>query len=82
MPSGNVALSSPLTTRPRVLDGDAGLAEALGLASHTVVGVGVAVPAAHRLVGAVALDGVTRAAGVHLLHHAHGVEETLLLTLV
>jgi len=62
-----------------VLDGDGGPAQALGLAPGAVVGVRAAVLAAHGLVGAVALDGVAGAAGVLRLHHAHGVEATLVL---
>lgn len=73
---------APLTTRSWVPDGDGGLAETLGLASRAVVGVGAAVLAAHGLVGAVALDGIAGAAGGQLLDQAHGVEETLLLTLL
>lgn len=65
-----------------MLDGDGGLAQTLGLASDAVVGVGAAVLAAHGLVGAVALDGIAGAAGVQLLHETHGVEETLLLTVI
>lgn len=41
-----------------MLDGDEDLAQALGLASHAVVGVRVAVLAADGLVGPVALDGI------------------------
>lgn len=65
-----------------MLDGDEGPAQTLGLASHAVVGVGVAVFAAHGLVGAVALDGIAGAASVQLFHQTHGVEETLLLAVV
>lgn len=63
-----------------MLDGDEALAQTLRLAPHALVGVGVAILAAHRLVGAVAFDGVAGAAGAQLLHQAHGVEETLLPT--
>lgn len=68
-----------LTTGPWVLDGDEGLAQALRLASDTVVDVGVAVLAAHGLVGAVTLDGIAGTVGAQLFHQTHGVEETLLL---
>lgn len=61
-----------------MLDGDEGLAQALRLVPNTVVGVGVAVPAAHGLVHAVAFYRLAGAAGLQLLHHAHGAEETLL----
>lgn len=63
-----------------MLDGDEDLAQALGLASHAVVGVRVAVLAADGLVGPVALDGIARAASIQLLDETHGVEATLLLT--
>lgn len=63
-----------------MLDGDEGPAQTLRLASDAVVGVGVAVLAAHGLVGAVALDGVAGAVGAQLFHLTHGVEETHLLT--
>lgn len=63
-------------------DGDVAPAQALGLLPLALVGVGVSVAAAHGLVGAVALDGLAGAAGAQLLHQAHGVEQTLLLTLV
>lgn len=63
-----------------MLDGDEGLAQALRLASQTVIGEGVAVPAADGLVGAVALDGIAGTPGFLLLHLTHGVEETLLRT--
>lgn len=65
-----------------MLDEDEDLVHTLGPASVAVVDVGVAVPAAHGLVGAVALDGVAGAAGAQLFHQTHGVEETLLLTVV
>lgn len=73
---------TPLTTGPWVLDGDEDLGQALRLSSNTVIGVGVAVLAANRLVGAVAFNGVTGTAGIQLLHDTHRVEETLLLTLL
>lgn len=75
-------LPAPLTTGPWVLDGDKGLAQTLRFASIAVVGVGFAVLAAHGLVGAVTFDGVAGAVGIQLFHKTHGVEETLLLTVI
>lgn len=63
-----------------MLDGDEGPALTLGLASHTVVGVGPSVFAAHGVVGAVTLDGVARAVCPELFHHTHGIEQALLFT--
>ena len=63
-----------------MFDGDQGLAQTLLLASHTVIGVGATIVAAHGLVGTITLDGVARAAGIQLFHQAHSVEETLLFT--
>ncbi len=65
-----------------MLDGDEGLAQTLRLASNTVVGVRVAILAAHGLVGAVTLDGITGAAGIQLFHQTHRVEEAVLLTVL
>ncbi len=65
-----------------MLDGDEGLAQALCLASDTVVGIGVAVLPAHRLVAAVTLDGIAGAVGAQLFHQTHRVEETILRTVV
>lgn len=63
-------------------DGDEGLAQTLRFTSNAVVGVGVAVLAAHGFVGAVTLDGIAGAAGVQLFHQTHGVEEAVFLTVL
>lgn len=61
-----------------MLGGDGGLAQALRLASHTVIGVCVTILPTQRLVGAVTLDGITRAAGTQLFHQTHTIEGTVL----
>ena len=65
-----------------MLDGDEALTQTLCLAPQTVIGVGAAILAAHRFVGAVTVDGITGAARAQLFHQAHSVEETLLFTLL
>lgn len=64
-----------------MLDGDEALAQALRLAPRAVVGEGASVLAAQGLVGVVAFYGITGAAGALLLHHTHGVEQTILCAL-
>lgn len=73
---------APLTTRALVLDRDGSSLLALSFLPLAVIGVGPAVPAAERPVGAITSDTLARAAGSPPAVQAHAVKATLVLALV